>query len=400
MDAIVLDGEQRSALAVTRSLGRRGIHVTVGAEKKTSLSSCSRYCSNAFSYPSPYVDPAAFIKALAETAATPRNSILFPMTDVTLTEVLLNREKLPDTLIIPFVDFEKYQNLTDKTKLFQIARELGVNIPATFISTDFENIDRLVGKAVESGFPVVVKPGYSRIKTSNGWVNAGVHYAENEIELRDLISDGIFRSCPFLIQKRVEGPGVGIFLLMQDGNVLARFAHQRIREKPPSGGVSVLCESIDLPEGAYRDAVSILKRFDWTGVAMVEFKIDREENVARLMEVNARFWGSLELAIISGVDFPYLLFRMAMGEKIDSFQGYKVGVKSRWELGDLDHLLIRIFKSSASLHLPPGHPGLGTLIKNFVGDCFRSSVKNEVFHSDDTKPFQQEIKEYFRHVMT
>ena len=322
------------------------------------------------------------------------------MTDVTLTEVLLNREKLPDTLIIPFVDFEKYQNLTDKIKLFQIARELGVNIPATFLSTEFENIDRLVGKAVESGFPVVVKPGYSKIKTSNGWVNAGVHYAGNEIELRDIISDGIFRSFPFLIQKRVEGPGIGIFLLMQDGNVLARFAHKRIREKPPSGGVSVLCESIDLPEGAYRDAVNILKRFEWTGVAMVEFKIDREENVARLMEVNARFWGSLELAIIAGVDFPYLLFRMAMGEKIDSFQRYKVGVKSRWELGDLDHLLIRIFKSSESLHLPPDHPGLGTLLKNFVGDCFRSSVKNEVFHSDDTGPFQQEIKEYFRHVMT
>ena len=231
-------------------------------------------------------------------------------------------------------------------------------------------------------------------------MNAGVHYAENEIELRDLLSDGIFRSFPFLIQKRVEGPGVGIFLLMQNGDVLARFAHKRIREKPPSGGVSVLCESIDLPEGAYRDAVRILKRFDWTGVAMVEFKIDREENVARLMEVNARFWGSLELAIISGVDFPHLLFRMAMGEKIDLIQGYKVGVKSRWELGDLDHLLIRIFKSSASLHLPPGHPGLGTLIKNFVGDFFSSSVNNEVFHSDDTGPFQQEIKEYFRHVMT
>ena len=153
MDAIVLDGEQRSALAVTRSLGRRGIHVTVGAENKPSLSSCSRYCSNAFSYPSPYDDPAGFIKALAETEATPRTSILFPMTDVTLTEVLLNREKLPDTMIIPFVDFEKYQNLTDKIKLFQIARELGVNIPATFISTEFENIDRLGRESGGIRFP-------------------------------------------------------------------------------------------------------------------------------------------------------------------------------------------------------------------------------------------------------
>jgi len=321
------------------------------------------------------------------------------MTDVTLTEVLTNREKLPKNLVVPYVDYHKYICLTDKIKLFQLAKKIDVHIPTTYISTDYENRERLVAAVTSSGFPVVVKPNYSKLRTEKGWINAGVHYAMDERELRDVLSKDTFRLFPFLVQKRVEGPGVGIFLLMDNGDVVAKFAHKRLREKPPSGGVSVLCESIAPPMGALQDAVRILKAVQWTGIAMVEFKIDREQNIARLLEVNARFWGSLQLAITSGVDFPYLLFRMAMGEKTVCTERYKIGVKSRWELGDLDHLLIRLFKKSSSLNLPFQHPAIGTLMKDFFLDIFRPSVKNEVFQTDDVWPFAQEIKCYIRDIL-
>src|SRR5690606_9876903 len=45
---------------------------------------------------------------------------------------------------------------------------------------------------------------------------------------------------PLLVQQRIEGPGTGVFLLRWQGRTLAAFAHRRIREKPPSGGVSVV----------------------------------------------------------------------------------------------------------------------------------------------------------------
>lgn len=64
------------------------------------------------------------------------------------------------------------------------------------------------------------------------------------------------------MQERIKGPGIGMFLLMKDGNVLARFAHRRIREKPPSGGVSVLCESINPPSLALNAATRLLKEMN------------------------------------------------------------------------------------------------------------------------------------------
>jgi len=398
MDVIVLDGEQRSALAVTRSLGKRGINAIVGAEKRSSLSSCSRYCTRSFLYPSPYNDPIGFIQALVEYTGKFRNQILFPMTDVTLAEVLLKRMDFPKSLLIPFVDYDTYMQVTDKINLFQLGKELNLPIPTSFMSTEFENTENLIEMVKKNGFPLVVKPSFSKIRTKKGWMNASVHYANDEKRLREILSYDLFQSFPFLVQERIEGPGVGIFLLMKNGEVIAKFSHKRIREKPPSGGVSVLCESIEPPEEALHASVKLLAKLHWTGVAMVEFKIDREKNIAKLLEVNARFWGSLQLAIFSGVDFPYMLFRLANGEKIVEPDGYTIGMRSRWELGDLDHLFIRLFKNSSKSNLSLDHPTRLMLIKEFLFDFFRPAVRNEILQAQDPGPFFHEVKEYINNM--
>jgi predicted ATP-grasp superfamily ATP-dependent carboligase len=73
---------------------------------------------------------------------------------------------------------------------------------------------------------------------------------------------------------------------------------------------------------------------------MVEFKVDPRDNEPKLMELNPRFWGSLALAIQAGVDFPYLLYKMAMGEAFEPIVEYEVGVRCRWLLpGDILHFL-------------------------------------------------------------
>ncbi|MBE0568162.1 MAG: ATP-grasp domain-containing protein [Deltaproteobacteria bacterium] len=322
------------------------------------------------------------------------DSILYPITDITMTEILSHREEMPKGTSLPFDNFERYMAISDKANLVRIARELKVPIPDTLLSTDHENQQFILDSASRFGFPLVVKSSVSKIRTESGWRDAKVHYANDREHLREILSLEMFREYPYLIQKRIIGPGIGIFLLMKEGEVLAKFAHRRIREKPPSGGVSVLSESIDVPREAGNAAVRVLEKVGWTGVAMVEFKIDQEENIAKLLEVNARFWGSLQLSISSGVDFPYLLYRMALGERIEPSQGYTVGLRSRWELGDLDHLLIRWLKNPSLSNLPPNPPGKLAVLKEFICDYFRSSVRNEIFRKDDIKPFFHELKTY------
>ena len=181
----------------------------------------------------------------------------------------------------------------------QLATQLKVPIPETFFVPN-GRLEKILSSLYS--YPVVVKPGRSVISVNDDLCVTGVHYAHNATELNRLYDKIDYLQQPSLIQRRVEGEGQGVFALMNKGKPVALFAHRRLREKPPSGGVSVLRESIALPQPMTEYALRLLQYTGWHGVAMVEFKVDRQTGAPLLMEVNGRFWGSLQLALDASVN--------------------------------------------------------------------------------------------------
>ena len=142
----------------------------------------------------------------------------------------------------------------------------------------------------------------------------------------------LFRSPP-------GGEALGVSLLFnKDAEPRALFVHKRLREYPLNGGPSTLRESVLRPEAAEL-GVRLLRALRWYGVAMVEFKVDPRDGVPKLMEVNPKLWGSLSLAIASGVDFPALLYRLATEGDVPPVPDYRVGVRCRFLLADTLHFL-------------------------------------------------------------
>ena len=87
MKAIVLDGETRSALAVTRSLGRAGVDVTVLASAARSLAGSSRYAARSHRVPDPNDAPDAFCDALRSYCRRREPAVWLPLTDASLTRL-------------------------------------------------------------------------------------------------------------------------------------------------------------------------------------------------------------------------------------------------------------------------------------------------------------------------
>jgi predicted ATP-grasp superfamily ATP-dependent carboligase len=382
---LILDGAQRSALAATRSLGRRGVPVVVGGEHEQTLSGCSRYCAERLAYPSPARDGEGFVRTILSEIRRREIEVLLPMTEITTSLVLQHMDEF-HSVRVPFASFELFERLADKWTVMELAQDLGVPIPPTYFIRGGNDLRDVLGAAE---FPVVLKPRRSRIRCEGRWIETSVKYANSPQELLEIANTHhCFSHHPFLVQKLIRGQGYGVFALYAQGRPAVFFAHRRLRERPPTGGVSVLSESAEMNPQALRGARAILDDAGWHGVAMVEFKISTD-GTPYLMEVNPRFWGSLQLAVDAGVDFSWLAYQLALGELPRGVETYQIGARERWLLGDVAHLYRLFFPNGNRLHLSRREK-LHSL-RGFL-DFFDRNTRYEINRWDDLKPFFLEMK--------
>lgn len=388
---VVTDGDERSALAVVRSLGRAGHQVIVCSRSGRSLAGASRFAKRDVSLPDPLAQPDDLVDALTELCATEEAGLLIPITDAALEAVLPARGRF-DRTRVPFPPLEAYRAISDKRDLMNRARSLGIPTPA---EVTLEGKGDVPPDDAMSSFPVVIKPARSVVPSDGGRRKVGVAHAASPEEFEHALETYPEEAYPLLVQEHVSGWGEGVFLLRWEGRTVARFAHRRIREKPPSGGASVYRESIPLEHDAESYATSLLDAYHWNGVAMVEFRRSERDGRPYLMEVNGRFWGSLQLAVDAGVDFPRLLVQCASREAPDTVPSYRSGIRSRWWLGDLDHLLLRVTRHSPRDRLPTGSGSPAQAMLRFLVP-WRPGDRSEVLRFSDPRPGLREIGHWLK----
>ncbi|HMH26496.1 MAG TPA: ATP-grasp domain-containing protein [Gemmatimonadaceae bacterium] len=384
---IVTDGEQRAALAVVRSLGAAGYRCIVTSSSFPSIAGASRFVARTVTVPSALERPTEFADAVVALTATEGAAVVLPITEQSLLAILPVRDRLCPA-IVPFPDIAAFSALTDKERLLKEASTLGIAIPAQEIVRDIyalaaTDLSRL-------RYPMVIKPARSVSVHSGARAKFSVSYAADASELHRTLHSLPPAAFPVLLQQRVVGPGTGIFLLLWDGKLKAQFAHERLCEKPPSGGESVYRESVAIDDDLRDRSRALLDRFGWSGVAMVEYKRDSATGQPYLMEVNGRFWGSLQLAIDSGVDFPRILVACALGEDNQKMPSYRVGVRSRWWWGQIDNLVGRARRSSTSVPLPPETRTSVRSVGDLLLGPFRRADYEEVLRWTDPGPFWNE----------
>lgn len=384
MRVLITDGDDRAALAAARSLRATGFDTCVAAPRGLSLAGVSRGVVRCAVPEDPLADPAGYVTALAQHATRLGAGVLLPITDAAVEALLAYPPSPAYDLVVPLPSYEAYRAASDKAGLLRLAGDAGFAVPDTVVVTG----------AVETAppadmFPAVLKPHRSVVGSGARRRKVGVLFADDPRSYREALSTLPVEAYPVLVQRRVSGPGEGVFLLRWSGHVVAAFAHRRLREKPPAGGVSVYRESIPLDPALLEPAVRLLEGLDWSGVAMIETKRDRRTGRPTVMEVNGRLWGSLQLAVDAGVDFPALLVRCALGLPVTVREGYRVGVRSRWFWGDVDHLYMRFRRSATALHLEPGGPSrLATLVEFCKIRLGRD--RPEIWRASDPAPFALE----------
>ena len=374
---LVLDGSTNTALACVRSLGRAGYTVFVAGQSRWPLGAWSRFCRGRYRYAE--ATPEAFV-ALRVWAHERGVDIVLPLTELTCQLCNADREAweargtivgcAPDSVIV---------GAFDKTQTLRSAEACGVEIPPTRYPTSLEEC-REAAQAV--GYPCVVKPRFSSAWNGHGFLpDHGIAYASDATELAAAVLQR--RQGPFwpLIQGFVPGRGKGVFTVCDRGRAVAWFAHERLRDVRPSGSGSSLRRSVGLDPRLQARAARLLRELRWHGPAMVEFRDDGTQ--PWLMEVNGRFWGSLQLAIAAGCDFPRLWTDVLTGQPLDRPTPYREGVTLRWLWGDVKRFLYILAGP------PAGYPGAYPSVAQGLRDLFGrqpAGTRLEDWDPDDPWP--------------
>jgi predicted ATP-grasp superfamily ATP-dependent carboligase len=329
---LVLDGFWNKSLAAVRSLGARGFWVAAGERTRLAPALFSRHCRRRLVYPSVTQRASEFLAALERELDAGGYDVLLPMELTTQLFVTEHRRRLEPLVRLPFADASHTRRVHDKAALTSFAREHGIECPWTIVPRGPGEAAEL---ARELPYPVLIKPrhssggrGIARVERSADFASAyaAVHARFPLPAVQECLPPG--------------GDALGVAVLLNfNSEPRASFVYRRLREYPLAGGPSTLRESIRHP-ALQETAERLLSGLGWVGVAMVEFKVDRRDGRPKLLEVNPRFWGSLHHAVVCGVDFPFLLCRLALDGDVARGGEYRVGVKSRSLLhGELLHFL-------------------------------------------------------------
>jgi predicted ATP-grasp superfamily ATP-dependent carboligase len=327
----------------------------------------------------------AYLDAVAAAVAEWKVDVVVPISDAASDVLLDHQARLLCCVAGP--DIRAYRYASDKLAIRDDAEAVGIKVPAQQL---LDSPDSLASLSADLRFPVVVKPSRSVGTVGSETEKLLVRTVHSFDELKMVVGACPPFGFPLMLQEQIVGAGVGIFLLRRQGRTWARFAHRRIREKPPSGGVSTYRVAVAFPELLGRQCEALLDLIGFDGVAMIELKEDTRSRTPYLMEINGRLWGSLQLATDAGVNFPALLVHAVLGgAPPDLPSPYVVPTGARWELGELDHFI-------ASMRSPAvrgSHPGWQALIGLLQ---FRRGDRLEVFRLSDPRPFLSEAVSWIK----
>jgi D-aspartate ligase len=366
--ALVMGADYR-ALGVARSLGRRGIPVWIINQGGHLVASVSRFVRRRLPWPA--TDDRSRVEYLLALCATHHLNgwLLIPTDDYTVGLQSRNHEALENSYRLTVPPWEKLRWACDKRLLHLLAKKLQVQQPWTACPSSREELAKM-----DCPFPVILKPAVRLRPSSLAVPKAWLAEDRNALLRRYDEASNLLSLENLIIQEIVPGGGEAQFsyaALCRDGCSLASLVAQRTRQFPRDfGQLSTYVETVDAPE-IIEPAERLLSALRFTGLAEVEFKRDPRNGEMKVLDINPRVWGWHTLSRRAGVDFPYLLWLLAIGEPVPRARGRS---GERWVHWTAD-LRLAIEEALA------GRLSLGDYLRSL-----RGSLESAIFSWDDPTP--------------
>jgi predicted ATP-grasp superfamily ATP-dependent carboligase len=323
---LILDAHLRAALACTRSLGRKEINIECVSNRDFAIGSFSKYCTRHFACHDPETHPDIFREELMRIAREGMYDCIIPNSTQTALLIATHCDELSHYTNILSPNLDVFLQAFDKEAVVKRATGLGIASPKTYTL-------KTLPRSSDGPHQLIIKPRYLH--------GAGILLCDSSDQVPSLYKRMCDRFGACYIQDFIPNGGeYGVYVLLNRQSALRAVTIQRrIRSISSNGGISTLRETVPYDSRLVDPALRLLQSLQWVGPAMVEFRIDAMDGVQKFIEVNLRFWGSLQLSINAGMDFPYLFYQIALEGDVKPSHDYQANVQCRWLLGDVTNFM-------------------------------------------------------------
>ena len=212
--------------------------------------------------------------------------------------------------VTPLPSIKNFETAINKHELNNLLKENDIPHPNSIFLKDISELDKL--NAVK--FPVLVKPLFD--KGGDGIV---------KFDSVDVFKTFLENNHALFLQEYIEGYDIDCSVLCLEGKILCHTI-----QKGYLLGHSVYAPHLGFDflnnDEVYTIVKQIMSEFNWSGVAHVDLRYDQNARNFKILEINGRFWGSVESSKIAGINFPDLAIKLALGKIIEphKFQYIKV----------------------------------------------------------------------------
>jgi len=340
--ALVL-GLQLTGFATARCLADAGVRVQVASfRRKTPLrhSSAFEYV-DATNVPRTVEGIGDWLIEYAETLAT--RPVVFATSDISALALAKYREQLTNSCYIWNTGFGELEAIINKKRLYEHAREAGVNVPPAIVEP---SESELATWCARNKGPYLIKPFYSAIPTATlGRKNLAI---QSDDELQEFVRENGAKS--LIVQKLIVGGDGWVYdcygLCNRDFKVVTQASHRRLRQYPRDFGTTsygeIPANTSDFEEERLFERTNrLLSKLRYHGIFGVEWIEDRESKELYVIDLNARPFSSIGHLNDCGLNLPALAYQDMLGTDMGSVPSQPKLKHKLWIFFDADRRTIR-----------------------------------------------------------
>jgi predicted ATP-grasp superfamily ATP-dependent carboligase len=329
---IVESGTSRGSLATARSLAAAGHQVDVGRPPGHSLAARSAAVGDRVPLPPLEAGLDAFADAVEARLQRVAYDVVMGAGDAEVLALSATSSRLSSPVLHPPVGV--LRAAIDKQVLHEAAQAEQVGSPSAATFTDAADLrDRL-----RHG-PVVVKPRvHWEVGSADVPLRLEAQVATTEEEALRLVQHITDAQGEAVLQEFVTGELSSYAVLLDDEHQVVAHSQQRsLHAYPEPMGVSARAVTVPVDPQVADEARRLLRRLGLTGLVQIQYLFDPRRRQRHVIDVNPRVYGSIQLAIAAGADFPRLWLETAVGGRrtVGPPVAARAGVRYQWLEGDL-----------------------------------------------------------------